>query len=62
MGDSDLTTVQASQLQFLKQQVDKHQGERYRRDAPTSVENDLFVARQNLNNFVKNLREKGTKI
>jgi len=62
MGDSDLTTVQASQLQFLKQQVDKHQGERYRRDAPNSVENDLFVARQNLNNFVKNLRERGTKI
>jgi len=59
MTDSDLTAFQASQLQFLRQQVDKYQDERWRRGASTAAHNDLFAAREELKNFVKNLREGG---
>ena len=59
MTDSDLTAFQASQLQFLKQQVDKYQEEQWRWHASSAAQNDLFAAREELKNFVKNLREGG---
>ena len=59
MTDSDLTAFQASQLQFLRQQVDKYQDERWRRGASTAAHNDLFAAREELKNFVTNLRKAG---
>jgi len=59
MADSDLTAFQASQLQFLKQQVDKHQEDQWRWHASSAAQNDLFAAREELKNFVKNLRDGG---
>jgi len=60
--DSDLTAFQASQLQFLKQQVDNLQEAKYRRDASSNADMNLFAARQELETFVTNLREGGKKI
>jgi hypothetical protein len=54
MTDSDLTAFQASQLQFLRQQVDKFQEEKWRRDARSSATQDLDSARQELSDFVRN--------
>jgi len=59
MADSDLTAFQASQLQFLKQQVDKYQEDQWRWHASSAAQNDLFAAREELKNFVKNLRDGG---
>jgi len=62
MMDNDLTAFQASQLQFLKQQVDNLQEAKYRRDAPSNADMNLFAARQELETFVTNLRKGGKKI
>ena len=62
MGDSDLTRFQAAQLNWLKRQVDALQEERYRRDARPNVQRELFAAREELDNYVKTLRDHGIKI
>ena len=62
MGDSDLTTFQAAQLNWLKRQVDALQDEQYRRDARPNVQRELFAAREELDTYVKNLRESGKQI
>jgi hypothetical protein len=62
MGDQDLTSFQAAQLKWLKRQVDALQEERYRRDARPNVQMELFAAREELDTYVKNLREVGKQI
>ena len=62
MGDQDLTTFQAAQLSWLKRQVDALQDERYRSDARPNVQRELFAAREELDTYVKNLREAGKLI
>lgn len=62
MGDEQLTTFQAAQLRWLKQQVDNLQDERYRKDARPNIQRELFAAREELDNFVNALRETGKKI
>ena len=61
MYDDDLTAFQSSQLTFLKQQVDRFQEERWKHDNP-NAQNDLFAAREELTQFVKNLRAGGKRI
>jgi len=61
MYDDDLTAFQSSQLEFLKQQVDRFQEERWKEGNPTA-ENDLFAAREELTRFVTDLRKGGKKI
>ena len=62
MGDQDLTSFQSAQLKWLKRQVDALQEERYRRDARPNVHMELFAAREELDTYVKNLREGGKQI
>jgi hypothetical protein len=62
MGDEQLSTFQAAQLKWLKQQVDNLQDERYRKDARPNIQRELFAAREELDNFVKALREAGKTI
>tara|TARA_R110002072_G_scaffold16735_4_gene64967 strand:+ start:3112 stop:3300 length:189 start_codon:yes stop_codon:yes gene_type:complete len=62
MGDNDLSLFASSQLKYLRQQVDRLQDEQYRRDALPNTKRDLFAAREELDNFVKELRKAGHKI
>ncbi len=48
MGDEQLTTFQAAQLKWLKQQVDNLADERYRKDARPNIHRELFAAREEL--------------
>ena len=61
MYDDELTAFQESQLTFLKQQVDRFQEERWAQGNP-NARNDLFAAREELTQFVKNLRAGGKRI
>ena len=66
--DSDkLTPFQENELQWLKQQVDRMQDDKYKttEDNDTqklNLERDLWVAREELDVFVRNLRKAGKKI
>ena len=62
MIDSDLTAFQASQLQFLRSEVDRAQDERYRRDPTSDAEVRMFQAQKELKEFTKNLRAAGKNI
>jgi len=62
MHDDTLTAFQASQLQFLRSEVDRAQDERYRRDADNNAEVRLFQAQRELTGFTKNLRAAGKNI
>jgi len=62
MHDDTLTAFQASQLQFLRSEVDRAQDERYRRDPPSDVDVRLFQAQKELKEFTKNLRAAGKNI
>lgn len=62
MGDEQLTTFQAAQLKWLKQQVDNLQDERYRKDARPNIQRELFAAREELDNYVQALRDGGYRI
>ena len=62
MGDEQLTTFQAVQLKWLKQQVDNLQDERYRKDARPNIQRELFAAREELDNYVQALRDGGYNI
>lgn len=58
----NLHPAQQSELDFLKRCVDRLEGERNHADPHPNVENDLFVAREELNTFVVQLRKQGVKI
>jgi hypothetical protein len=62
MKDDGLTAFQASQLNFLRSQVDRAQDERYRRDSANDSEVKLFQAQRELTEFTKNLRSAGKNI
>ena len=62
MGDEQLTTFQAAQLKWLKQQVDNLQDERYKKNARPNIQRELFAAREELDNYVQALRDRGYRI
>lgn len=62
MIDDTLTAFQASQLQFLRSEVDRAQDERFRRDADNNAENRLFRAQVELKDFINKLRDAGKNI
>jgi|TARA_R110000764_G_scaffold233179_1_gene325966 hypothetical protein len=62
MNDSDLTAFQASQLQYLRTQVDRTQEDAYRSDPHPNANNKLFYAREELKVFTSNLRVAGKNI
>tara|TARA_R110000824_G_scaffold136188_2_gene299745 strand:+ start:145 stop:333 length:189 start_codon:yes stop_codon:yes gene_type:complete len=62
MIDDTLTAFQASQLQFLRSEVDRAQDERFRRDADNNAENRLFRAQAELKDFINKLRDAGKNI
>tara|TARA_R100001480_G_scaffold42659_1_gene55456 strand:+ start:89 stop:310 length:222 start_codon:yes stop_codon:yes gene_type:complete len=62
MGDEQLTGWQASQLRWLKQQVDNLADESKRDDARPRIEQELFAAREELDDYVDALKEAGINI
>jgi|TARA_B110000305_G_C19382602_1_gene610439 hypothetical protein len=66
--DSDrLTPFQENELQWLRQQVDRLQDNKYKTTEDADIqklnlERNLWVAREELDVFVKNLRKAGKKI
>ena len=61
---NDLTPFQENELQWLRRQVDRLQDDKMRRDAvhKENIDRELWVAREELNNFVVSLRKAGKKI
>jgi len=55
----ELTTFQAQQLKWLKQQVQNLRDERNSRDPRPRLEQELFAAREELDNYVQQLRDNG---
>jgi len=62
MSDNDLTAFQASQLQWLRSQVDRAQDDSLRKDAQNNAQHKLFYAREELRMFTSNLRKAGKNI
>lgn len=62
MGDEQLSVFQAAQLKWLKQQVDKLQDEKGRKDARPGIERELWCARDELNDYVNQLKSIGIHI
>ena len=62
MTDTDLTAFQASQLQWLRSQVDRAQEDSLRKDAPNNAQQKLLYAREELRAFTSNLRKAGKNI
>ena len=59
---SDLTPFEASQLQYLRSQVDRAQDDIYRSDVATNAKNKFFYAREDLRTFTSKLRASGRNI
>ena len=62
MGDEQLSVFQASQLKWLKRQVDNLQDEKGRRDARPGIERELWAAMEELDNYVEQLKQIGIVI
>ena len=62
MGNEALSPAQKFEYQFLKQQVDNLEQERYSRDKRPNTERELYQARRDLKEFVRKLRENGIQI
>ena len=62
MGNEQLSKCQASQLEWLKRQVDNLADESRRDDARPRIEQELFTAREELDNFVDGLKSTGIAI
>jgi len=62
MNDTDLTAFQASQLQWLRSEVDRAQDDSLKSDPQPDAHNKLFYARNELRTFTKNLRVAGKNI
>ena len=62
--EKQLTPFQENELQWLRRQVDQLQDDKMRQNAvhKERVEQDLWVAREELNNFVVSLRKAGKNI
>ncbi len=64
MGDEELGTFQAAHLRWLKSQVNNLQDLRYTSSADylSDLDRQLFAAREELDNYVGQLREHGKQI
>jgi hypothetical protein len=62
MDDKKLTPFQESELKWLRRQVDNLQDEENRKNARPNVKQDLWVAREELDVFVRGLRRAGKNI
>ncbi len=62
MEDEKLTSFQESELKYLRQQVDNLQDRENSREKYFNLQHDLWVAREELDRFVKNLRAEGKNI
>tara|TARA_R110001592_G_scaffold301923_1_gene573645 strand:+ start:43 stop:231 length:189 start_codon:yes stop_codon:yes gene_type:complete len=62
MEDEKLTSFQESELKYLRQQVDNLQDKENSREKYFNLQHDLWVAREELDRFVKNLRAEGKNI
>jgi len=62
MGNEQLTSWQKSQLSWLKKQVDNLADESKRNDARPRIEQELFAAREELDDYVENLKQSGVAI
>ena len=62
MGNEQLSEWQATQLRSLKQQVDNLQDESRRDDARPRIEQELFAALEELDNYVDALKSMGIAI
>lgn len=62
MGDEGLGLFQAAHLRWLKNQVNNLQDLRYTSSAPNDLDRQLFAAREELDNYVNQLREHGKQI
>ena len=62
LNSETLTPFQENELQWLRQQVDRLQDNKYKTTKDANLERNLWTAREELNVFVKNLRKAGKKI
>ena len=62
MGNEQLTKWQESQLNWLKRQVDNLADESKRDDARPRIDQELFAAREELDDYVENLKKSGVAI
>jgi len=64
LNSDKLTPFQENELQWLRQQVDRMQDSKYKNTDIQNLnqERDLWVAREELDVFVRNLRKAGKKI
>jgi len=60
--DDELSTFQSAHLRWLKRQVNNLQDIRYTRDAPPGIDVQLFAAREELDDYVKQLRVAGKRV
>lgn len=59
---TELSPAEQAILQYLRNQVDRLQDERYRQDARPSIANELQIAQRDLKQFTSDLRKKGYNI
>ena len=59
---TELSPADQAILQYLRNQVDRLQDERYRQDARPSIANELHIARRDLRQYTSDLRQKGYNI
>ena len=59
---SELSPADQAILQYLRNQVDRLQDERYRQDARPSIANELQIAQRDLKQYTSDLRKKGYNI
>lgn len=57
-----LSPAEQAILQYLRNQVDRLQDERYRQDARPSIANELQIAQRDLKQYTSDLRQKGYNI
>jgi len=67
MDDDKLNSFQQNELKWLRRQVDRLQDEKYKIDNEQytrrlNIERELWAAKEELSNFVKNLRKAGKQI
>ena len=60
--ESGLTPAQESELKFLRGRVDRLQDETFKKSPLPNAQNDLWVARTELERYVRELRTWGKKI
>ena len=62
MADDELTPADAAILRYLRTQVDRLQDDRWRANAPPSIQNELQIAMRDLKRFTSEKRKQGFNI